>query len=149
MRLLNVAAEFPRWNRVTDKIRTFVDSGVLITAARGSGESAYNALAILDDPEREFVSSFFIRLEVIPKPSYFNRESELSFYNNFFDAVAIWADPKGILDHAFSTACTFGLSVVDSLHVAAALSAGATESVTTELPTKPLHRVTDIRVTTI
>ena len=100
MRLLNVAAEFPRWNRVTDKIRTFVDSGVLITAARGSGESAYNALAILDDPEREFVSSFFIRLEVIPKPSYFNRESELSFYNNFFDAVAIWADPKGILDDA-------------------------------------------------
>ena len=79
MRLLNVAAEFTNWNPVTDKIRTFVDSGVLITAARGSGESAYNALAILDDPEREFVSSFFIRLEVIPKPSYFNRESQLSF----------------------------------------------------------------------
>jgi len=149
VRLLNVAAEFPRWNRVTDKIRTFVDSGVLITAARGSGESAYNALAILDDPEREFVSSFFIRLEVIPKPSYFNRKSELSFYNNFFDAVAIWADPKGILDDALSTACKFGLSAVDSLHIAAALSAGATEFVTTELPTKPLHRVPDIRVTTI
>ena len=100
MRLLNVAAEFTNWTQVADKIRTFVDSGVLITAARGSGESAHDALAILDDPEREFVSSFFIRLEVIPKPSYFNRESELSFYNNFFDAVAIWADPKGILDDA-------------------------------------------------
>ncbi len=91
MRLLNVAAEFTNWNPVIDKIRPFVDSGVLITAARGSGESAHDALAILDDPDREFVSSFFIRLEVIPKPSYFNRESELSFYNNFFDAVAIWA----------------------------------------------------------
>ena len=65
MRLLNVAAEFTNWNPVTDKIRTFVDSGVLITAARGSGESAHDALAILDDPDREFVSSFFIRLEVI------------------------------------------------------------------------------------
>src|SRR5438128_362502 len=84
-----------------------------------------------------------------PSPLIFNRESELSFYNNFFDAVAIWADPKGILDHAFSTACKFGLSAVDSLHVSAALSAGATEFVTTELPTKPLHRVPDISVTTI
>ena len=51
MRLLNVAAEFTNWNPVTDKIRTFVDSGVLITAARGSGESAHDALAILDDPD--------------------------------------------------------------------------------------------------
>ncbi len=58
MRLLNVAAESTNWNPVTDKIRTFVDSGVLITAARGSGESANDALAILDDPDREFVSSF-------------------------------------------------------------------------------------------
>src|SRR2546430_2263132 len=75
VRLLNVAAGFTHWNPVTDKIRTFVDSGVLITAARGSGESANDALAMLDDPDREFVSSFFIQLEVIPKPSYFNRES--------------------------------------------------------------------------
>ena len=95
MRLLNVAAGFTNWNPVTDKIRTFVDSGVLITAARGSGESANDALAMLDDPDREFVSSFFIQLEVIPKPSYFNRESELSFYNNFFDAVAILGRSEG------------------------------------------------------
>ena len=47
VRLLNVAAEFTNWNPLIDKIRTFVDSGVLITAARGSGESAHDALAIL------------------------------------------------------------------------------------------------------
>ena len=57
MRLLNVAAEFTNWNPVIDKIRTFVDSGVLITAARGSGESAHDALAILDDPDRDIRSN--------------------------------------------------------------------------------------------
>jgi hypothetical protein len=45
-------------NRRNDKVRTFTDSGVLITAARGLGPKALKALSILDDPDREFVSSF-------------------------------------------------------------------------------------------
>jgi len=134
---------------MSDKVRTFVDSGVLITAARGLDPKALNALSILDDPDREFVSSFFVRLEVIPKASYFKHDRELSFYTSFFDAVTNWPDPKSILDEAFTTACKLGLSALDSLHVAAALSAGATEFITTELSTKPLHRVRAIKVTTV
>jgi len=134
---------------MSDTIRTFVDSGVLITAARGLGAKALRALSVLDDPDREFVSSFFVQLELIPKASYFKQDSELSFYNSFFEAVATWPDPKLILDDAFTTACKLGLSAVDSLHIAAALSAGATEFITTELPTKPLHRVREIKVITV
>jgi len=36
---------------------TFVDAGVLIAAARGGSEQAQRALAVLDDPEREFAAS--------------------------------------------------------------------------------------------
>lgn len=50
--------------------RTFLDSGFLITAARGSGEMALQALEILDDPNRAFVSSIFVKLEVLPKAVY-------------------------------------------------------------------------------
>lgn len=41
--------------------RTFIDSGVLIVAARGEGAIAERALAILEDPNREFASSVFLK----------------------------------------------------------------------------------------
>jgi len=43
--------------------RTFLDAGVLIAAARGSGVIAVRAHTILDDPERVFVTSDYIRME--------------------------------------------------------------------------------------
>ncbi len=46
--------------------RTFVDSGVLIAAARGNEDVARQAMAVLDDPEREFASSPLVKLEVLP-----------------------------------------------------------------------------------
>ena len=50
--------------------RTFLDAGVLIAAARGSGIIPVRAHAILDDPERTFVTSDYIRMEVLPKALY-------------------------------------------------------------------------------
>jgi hypothetical protein len=47
--------------------RTFIDTGVLIAAARGQNDFAARAMAILDDPNREFASSIFVKLEVLPK----------------------------------------------------------------------------------
>jgi hypothetical protein len=41
---------------------TFLDSGVLIAAARGTDDNALLALQILDDPDRKFVFSIFVRL---------------------------------------------------------------------------------------
>ena len=46
---------------------TFVDAGVLIAAARGGNVQATRAMEILDDPEREFAASPFLRLEVLPQ----------------------------------------------------------------------------------
>lgn len=44
--------------------RTFIDSGVLIVAARGDLAIAERALVIQEAPEREFASSIFLKLEV-------------------------------------------------------------------------------------
>jgi predicted nucleic acid-binding protein len=53
--------------------RTFIDSDVLIAAARGRSEQSKMAMQILDDPSREFVSSPFVKLEVLPK-AIFNKK---------------------------------------------------------------------------
>lgn len=61
-----------------------MDSGVLIAAARGTDEAARRAMAVLDDPERSFASSAFVRLEVLPKALRHRREAEARFYETFF-----------------------------------------------------------------
>ena len=130
--------------------RTFLDSGVLIAAARGTGEVAQRALDILDDPERTFASSPFVQLEVLPKARYHGKTSESLFYEEFFRAVKHWAQPrKGLLVEALRLASVSGLSALDALHVAAALETGADELVTIEKPDKPIHRVRVLPVVTI
>jgi integrase len=49
------------------KTRTFVDADVLINAFRGIGPTASAAQAVVDDPDREFVVSDILRLELLPK----------------------------------------------------------------------------------
>jgi len=51
--------------------RTFLDAGILIAAVRGQEDEAARALAILADPERNFVTSNFLRMEVLPKAIYY------------------------------------------------------------------------------
>ena len=63
--------------------RTYIDSGVLIAAIRGVEPIAQKALEILDDPEREFVSSMFVKLEVLPKAVYHKQSIEEEFYTTF------------------------------------------------------------------
>jgi predicted nucleic acid-binding protein len=129
---------------------TFVDSGVLIAAACGTGPVSAAATAMLVDANRLFVSSAFVRLEVLPKPVCHKQVAEAAFYQAFFAAVAAWAATTPLLiQRAFQHASAFGLSAMDSLHVAAADLAGAQELVTTERAGKPLLRVTVVRVTSI
>jgi hypothetical protein len=130
--------------------KTFVDAGVLIAAARGKDDSAEQAMKILDDPNREFVASPFLRLEVLPKPVYEKRQDEVEFYETFFDAVAYWADSvEDIVKNAYAEACAFGLNAMDALHVAAAASAGAEDLITTEKTDKPIHRVNSMNILSI
>jgi predicted nucleic acid-binding protein len=129
---------------------TFVDSGVLIAAARGTHEVSEQAFAILEDPDRTFASSEFVRLEVLPKAIYNQQADEAAFYETFFESVTSWASAdNGIVEQALIEARSFGLAAMDALHVAAAVQLGADELVTTEKPTKPIHRTSSISTRSI
>ena len=132
------------------RVRTFVDSSVLIAAARGTNVVAQRALQILDDPSRDFVTSDFVRLEVLPKPLYHRNNREVMFYETFIEhAAEVVSCSPSLVAEDFEDAATAGLSAVDALHVAAARHAGSDELVTSEKGTKPLFRVTGISVSSI
>jgi len=129
---------------------TFIDSGVLVAAARGVEDISKKALEILQDSDREFASSIFVKLEVLPKAVYNRQADEAEFYETFFNAVAYWVnDVERIIEEAYRIACSYGLAAMDSLHLAAALLIGAEEFVTTEKSTKPMYRVTGIQIISI
>lgn len=131
-------------------IRTYVDSGILIEAYRGSSALAGPALAILSDINREFVTSEFVRLEVLPKPTFQRRLVEVAFFNAFFATVSQSAAiNRGLVRLAMRRAEEFGLSAVDALHIAAAETTGAAEFMTAERSTSPLSRVSSIHVLSI
>jgi predicted nucleic acid-binding protein len=129
---------------------TFVDAGVLIAAARGGSEQARRAMAVLDDPHREFVSSPFLRLEVLPRAVFNRRAAETAFYEAFFASVTRWATDLGsILLVAEAESSSFGVEAMDALHIAAAASAGAAELITTEKQTRSIHRARAVKVVTL
>jgi len=121
VRWLNVEA----WKATAVVKKTFVDSGVLIAAARGSDEVALRAMEILDDPERTFASSAFVRLEVLPKALYHRNAAAAEFYEAFFSSVKDWAEPvERVTRDAHQEAVQSGLSALDALNVASAAAVG-------------------------
>lgn len=131
-------------------IRTFVDSGVLIYATRAEEPLAQKALDVLKDPERVFASSIFVKLEILPKAIYNSQTDEIEFYEEFFRSVVYWAtDIERVIQNAYHQSSQFGLGAMDALHVAAAVSVGATEFVTNEKPNKSIHRTQSIQVISI
>lgn len=132
-------------------IKTYLDSGVLISAWQGNPARQIKALTILSDPQREFVCSPFIRLELIPKATYHRNQNELKFYNEYFgNHIAEWVDDLSLLfKEGLKLGSRFGLNALDSLHIAAALIANCDEFITSERPTSPLSRVMNLAVLTI
>ncbi|NEQ75822.1 MAG: PIN domain-containing protein [Okeania sp. SIO2C9] len=131
-------------------IKTYIDSGVLIQASRGDTSIGIKAQEILDDPQREYATSSFVKLEVLPKAIYNKQLAEVNFYETFFAGCTIWANElEKIVEYAQKLASDFGINAIDALHVAAAISVNADELITTEKPNKPMHRVTQIKVTSI
>jgi predicted nucleic acid-binding protein len=123
----------------TVKQPTFVDASVLINAAVGPNAARrMRALSVLADPNREFMATRFLMLEVNPIPTKFKREKELAFYERFFKAVTTWLDESTLIQPAIDLACQHGLGGMDALHVAAALNANA-ELISAEKPTKPIY----------
>ena len=62
------------------------------------------------------------------------------------DVERVVARAEALLAKAETEALPLGLSTLDALHVAAAVALGADELVTTEPPTKPIHRATGVTV---
>ena len=130
--------------------RTFVDAGVLIAAARGGNVQAARAMEILDDPDREFAASTFLRLEVLPQALFNKRPAEAAFYEAFFSTVSHWAtDLEAVTELAMREASTNGIEAMDALHVAAAASVGAAELITTEKRSRSIHRARAVTVITL
>lgn len=132
-------------------IRTYIDTGVLIAAARGSGKVAQTALGVISDTQsREFICSDYVKLELIPKPTYFGHAAEVKFYEEFFTTVSAWL-PFRVedLEEAFDEACAAGLGSVDAIHVVVAANSACDEIVTSEKANRAIHRTNRIRVVSI
>jgi predicted nucleic acid-binding protein len=124
---------------------------VLIAAATMRDPVLYPAaVAVLDDTDREFLTSTFVWLEVVPKARYYRRVDEIAFYGAFFASVVARAEPLASLVRTAETEATAaGLALPDALHVAAAVLLGADELVTTERRGRAIFRVTGVPVRSI
>jgi predicted nucleic acid-binding protein len=130
------------------KIITFVDSGVLITAARSKNAALRaQAVRLLMDTSREFASSPFVQLEVMPKAIWMRNQAERDLYEKFFRQVKHWpSDIEAVIVQAHQEGAIAGLGSMDALHIAAAVLLNADELVTVEQPTKSIYRTKSIKV---
>ena len=125
--------------------RTYLDSSVLIQAVQGVDGDKTNAL--IEDPEREFVAATFLKLELLPQPTFHRRKAELEFLSEFFSRVVDWCEAsEDLLAAALAEAGVVPLSAIDAIHVAAAKRLKADEFITAERPGKPLHKARGLKV---
>jgi len=129
-------------------LRTFLDSGVLLTAWKG--KDAAVALSVMEDASREFCTAYMVKLELLPKPIFHKQAGEVGFYKTHWDRVK-GEEPmsKELAHEAFDLAKRYGLAAADALNVAAAIRQGAQEFITSEMPGKPLFRVKELAVTSL
>jgi len=129
---------------------TYIDSGVLIFAAQGTTTAAALALPFLADPHREYVTSDYVRLEVLPKATFHRRTAELDFYDLFFKTTSRSIPTSDdLLKYALEEACQRGIAALDAIHIACAVFGGAEEFITSEKTNKPIHRTQSVRVVSI
>jgi predicted nucleic acid-binding protein len=130
--------------------RTYIDANVLIAAFQGDEIISRRAMEVLDDPNRRLVVSDLLRLEVLPKPTFHKRSEEVEFINEVLKRAAedVPCD-HNVTNKAVELASKYDLAPMDALHVGAALTVKADEFVTTEKPTKPLCKVSEMKVTSL
>jgi predicted nucleic acid-binding protein len=126
--------------------RTYLDANVLIAAWNGDADTRAWARAVLDDPERRFVVSDFVRLEVLPKPTFHRRASELAFMETILSAAESVPVSAELVARALTMAGKHDLHPLDAMHLACAAHAGVDELVTLERPEKPLCQQTEVIV---
>lgn len=125
-------------------IKTYIDACVLIAAFCGEENhpATIRAWKILEDPDRDFISSEFVRLEVIPRASSQTRAA----YELFFEQVTEWAQiDNELIVQAVSVSQRYSVSAMDSLHIASALRLKVDEIATMERLRKPIHAIPGLR----
>lgn len=131
-------------------VRTYIDSCVLLYAAQGTSGPAERALPFLFDPEREYVTSDYVRLDLIPHATFNKRLDEVAFYETFFStAIRHIPTSPSLLSLAMELGCKTGVTGIDAIHVACAIFAGAEELITAERRTKPIYRTTAVKIVSI
>jgi len=131
-------------------VRTYIDSGVLIAALRGEEEIANTALFFLNDPLREYITSDYVKIELLPKCTYHKKDTEREFYEEFFrSSTTRVPSSEELLELAIDEGGKTGISGIDAIHVACAVVAQADELITAERATKPIHRAIGIKVISI
>jgi predicted nucleic acid-binding protein len=120
--------------------RVFVDSGVLILAARGEERVRDIALRWLEDPQSLLLSSPFVHLEVVPQAAFNHRSLELEFYALFFRHAVSLENTRQIVGEAVGISTRCGVAPMDALHVAAASLLRADLLLTAEKPGKSIYR---------
>lgn len=129
---------------------TYIDSGVLIWSATGKPPLAAKARPFLTDKNREYITSEYVKLEVLPKSIFHKNKLEEEAYNAFF-ALCRRSVPTSdaLLKQAMEEATKTGMSGFDALHIVCAIFGGAEEFITTEKESKPIHRTKLLRVVSI
>lgn len=129
--------------------RTYVDANVLIAAFQGKEQISQRAMRVLEDPDRILVVSDYLRLEVLPKPTFQKREEEIQFMNNVFENAENCETSAKLTAYALTLASKYNMAPMDALHVGASVVAGVDELVTLEKPTKPMCKVKEVNVVSI
>ena len=129
------------------KSRTYVDSGVLITAVAGVEPLRTRAIEALSQRGREYLCSEFSEFETIAPAQFAGKLEEVEKLRGYFARMRrARVSLRRLLEKAFEVASTEGVFRLDAFHVAAATRAGCAELITTELPQSRLHRARGIRV---
>ena len=128
--------------------RTHLDSGVLLAAWKAWEPLHRHSRNLLDDREREFVSSSLVELETLAQAEFHKNLAEEEFYRLYFESVAVKKAPidESVIALAYDVVRKTQTAGIDAIHLAAAISSGADEFVTTEKRTSPLYRETRILV---
>lgn len=124
------------------KMRTYLDTNILITAFRGQDQKIINEIyGILEDSEREFIGNDVLRLELLPKPTFYKKQSEVQFMQAFLDETENINISDKITQKAIELAGHYDLQPMDALHISAAIYAKVEEFITLEKPDKPMCKI--------
>lgn len=130
---------------MTEKVRTAIDTNLLIAAWSAKGSRYAQALGVLEAPNRQLIVSDALWLEVMPKATFHHQEAECRFYESVFDQAENRSWSSAIVEDAKTLASNYGLATMDAIHLAIAIDAQADEFISGEKPTKPMFRVGEIR----